>query len=112
MSGEEKAAQIGAAVTEYQDAKVNAAHIDKKISMVADAFYVAAEALRNNRTMVDAPIIEADMLRFPYSKNPNCAQLLLNEAGLIKLLREREGAQQRLKKAHEEMTSLGITNLQ
>ena len=113
MSGEEKAAQIGLAVTEYQTAKVELAHVQKKVSTVADAYSIAADSMKNGgKSPMDRPHIEMNTVKFPYSRNPNCAPTLLNEAGVIALIRELESAEQRLKKADEEMKALGITNMQ
>jgi hypothetical protein len=112
MTGEEKAAQIGAAVQKYQDAKVCLAHLDRSVGAVAEAYTDCGESLKRNPPNDSSYSVENGKLKLTYAKSADQAELLLDEAGLIALLDEREQARIRLKAAGDEMKSHGITSLE
>ena len=111
MSGEEKAGQISEAVQEYEAAKVGLAHLKQKVSRVARTYRDCSEALSRDFPF-DRESIEEGILKLPYGRNQNSPAFLLDQTGLIALLREKEQAEARLKKASDAMKALEITNLE
>lgn len=117
MSEDEKNAQIGVAVSEYQAAKAEVGQVEKKVENVFLA-YRAAGALvdpHHGITPHGGPTIEEGKeekpprVRFGYESVD--ASLLLNEGDLIVLIRERDAARSRLAKAKQTMNTLGITGV-
>ena len=111
MNGNGKAAQIGAAVQEYQNAKIDLAHIKQIISRVADAMKECGESLVQD-FQLEKPLGKDESVNLPDGKYRSGLSLLVNRSGYLKLLREGNDALSRLKKASDEMKALGITNLE
>lgn len=109
MGEEEKAAQIGAAVTEYQAAKVECAHVDKKIESVSATYREAGAAMDKNRGSGSEPTITDTGIRFGYGNDRMDIRNLLNGSELFDLLQERDKARARVDKAKKAMNDLGIT---
>src|SRR5579862_267842 len=111
MNGNGKAAQIGAAVQEYQSAKVDLAHIKQIISRVADAMKECGDSLVRDFHL-EKCLREDESVNLPHGMNQKGTSLLVNKSGYLKLLREGNDALTRLKTASDAMKALGITNLE
>jgi hypothetical protein len=110
MSGEEKAAQVGTAVEEYQAAKVDLAHIERRAKEISEAFKRYAEALKEQGAMFRLRV-ENGRIKHPYGGEPK-ANLLMNESELIVFLAEWDAAIERKEHAAREMKALGITSVE
>jgi hypothetical protein len=111
MTADDKNAQIGAAVSEYQVAKVEAAHIEQKIDKVFLAYREAGNTMdRQNRTPQEPTLVDGK-IKFGWYTGKVSAADILNEADLAALIVERDKARKRLEDAKKVMTSLGITGL-
>jgi len=109
MSGDEKAAQIGNAVSEYQTAKIELAHIEKKIETIFETYRTVGACMDKSRGTVEPPKIKEGKLDLGWrSFDPGN---LLNSADLIAVIKERDTAQARLDDARREMRDLGITGV-
>lgn len=111
MSGGEKATQIGAAVQELQDAKVEVAHIEQKVAALAAIYGECATALKE-RPPFEILGIEHGKLKFKRSFTPVDLSRLLDEAGLYALIEERSKARLRQEKAAAAVRALGITTVE
>lgn len=113
MSGEEKAAQIGNAAIEYQAAKVELAHIEKKLLTIFSAYSTAGECLNKGKGTVELPRVRNGKLDFGQSwRAGNFDQAnLLNAADLILILKEHDESSDRLARAKREMVDLGIAGI-
>jgi hypothetical protein len=110
MSDLEKAQQIGEAVSEYQAAKVEAAHVEKKVEKVFHTYRQVGETMDTRRGTTYEPTIVNGKIQFGYSSFLNASDLL-NGDDLMKVLEERDQARKRLSEATKAMHSLGITGL-
>jgi hypothetical protein len=113
MSGDEKAEQIGRAVTEYQTAKVELAHLEQKIRKIGEAYTEVGQALSERSSMRDFKI-EGGHFHFLYrrTENENLAASLLNEQALVAVIIERDSARKRVSELRSRLNALGITNLE
>ncbi len=111
MNGDEKNAQIGEAVSEYQTAKIEVAHIEQKIDKVFLAYREAGNTMDRQHRTPQEPILVDGKIKFGwYTANVTAADIL-NEADLATLIVERDKARQRLKMAKDIMNKLGITGV-
>jgi tetrahydromethanopterin S-methyltransferase subunit G len=111
MSEDEKNAQIGAAVAEYQQAKIEVAHIEEKIDRIFKAYREAGGTMDKHRGTVSEPTLIDGKVKFGwYAPNVSAADIL-NETDLAVVIDERDKARKRLDEAHRKMRSLGITGL-
>jgi hypothetical protein len=110
MSGEEKAAQVGEAVLEYQSAKVAVAQLERKIATLADAYTNCANSLKR-RMPADEIKREGERLKFLHTDPAENGSRLLNDVGLLALLEDQEKAENRRQVASEAMRALGITSV-
>jgi len=111
MGEDEKLAQIGRAVQEYQDAKINLAHLDKKNGEIADVYILIGTLLGQQSSFNTAYLRDRQLRRMDGANIPQIGYLM-NTQDLIGFLSEREQARIRLKSAGEAMRALGITNLE
>ena len=111
MSGEEKKAQIGEAVTAYQAAKTECAHIDQKIDRVYSTYRTVGETMNKTRGSIEETLIKDGKLAFGYVSDRIDASFLLNASELTALILERDEARKRKDEAYLVMRDLGITNL-
>jgi hypothetical protein len=112
MGSDEKAAQVGEAVTEYQAAKVACAHIDLKIRKVFDLYLSAGNSMDWKSDKTFEPTITGDgKLKLGLFVHPGPYPELLNESELTVLVIERDAARSRLDQARKTMESLGITSV-
>jgi hypothetical protein len=111
MSGEEKAAQIGIAVTEYQTAKVELAHLEKILETIFKTYLDLGSCMDRSRGSVERPRIKDGKLSFGWRAHDFDPTNLLNAEDLMKVLREQETAQARFDAAKKTLTDLGITGL-
>jgi hypothetical protein len=109
MSDEERAAQIGNAASECQAAKIELAHIQRKLTAVFTAYSSLGACLNTH----DLPSVRNGKLELGESwRNHNFnPDNLLSKADLILVLEEHKKANIRLDKARQEMADLGITSL-
>ena len=110
MSDEEKAIQIGKAVTECQEAKINLAQIEHKVKQVAEAYKEAARSFEIPPSSGEPQVVNG-RVEFLYLRDKGTADLLMNGAELAELLKERDSARSRVEAAANLLTSLGITTL-
>ena len=87
MSEDDKQAQVGAAVMEYQAAKLNLAHVERGMQAVASAYRAFGNALENDRDRIK---IVDDFPSIEYSTESS--NRLMNGAELAKLVNERNAA--------------------
>ena len=109
MSGEEKAAQVGEAVQNYQAAKVEHAHIQTKIKKVFTAYIEAGRSMDERQGTTMEPKLVNGKLQLGYGRE-NPADLM-NEKELTALIEERDKARSALNQARETMNALGITGV-
>jgi UDP-N-acetylglucosamine enolpyruvyl transferase len=107
MSDEEKQLQIAAAVTAYQAAKIECAHIDKKIGQICQVFRQVGDSMLRGGT---EPKLVDGKLHFSYDRGEFAASLM-NEAEFTALIVVRDAARKRLSDAKQMMESLGLGNL-
>jgi hypothetical protein len=111
MSEDEKNAQIGAAVSEYQAAKIALAHIEKKIEKVFWAYREVGRTMDKSHGTISEPKLENGTLKFGlYGSNLDASDIL-NATDLAAVVAERDQARMRLRIAAESMTSLGINGV-
>ena len=111
MSDDEKNAQIGAAVSEFQKAKVHLGHIEKRITDVFRAYREVGATMDSDQSTPSEPQLENGRVKFGgYAASVNPTDIL-NEKDLASLLAERDRARARLKEAGRVMQSLGVTDL-
>lgn len=111
MSGDEKNAQIGAAVSEYQAAKVEVARVEQKVERVFKAYRDAGGTMDRNHGSTSEPTLENGKVKFGWSNDKIAATDILNVGDLAVLIEERDKARKRLKEAKQLMNSLGVTGL-
>jgi hypothetical protein len=111
MSGEEKAAQIGNAVSEYQTAKVELAHIEKRIETVFSTYLKAGASMDRSRGTPSPPRFKDEQLIIGWYGGDVHLNNLLNAEELAKIVRERDEAQARFIRAKKSMEALGITSV-
>lgn len=111
MSEDDKNAQIGASVSEYQKAKVHLGHIERRIMDVFRAYHEAGATMDSEQGTISEPQLENGRVRFGgYAANVNAADIL-NEKDLAVLLAERDHARARLKEATRILQNLGVSDL-
>ena len=113
MSDEEKKIQIADAVSEYQSAKVDTAHIERKLLSIFRAYRILGEHMNEDNGTVSIPIVRDGKLDIGNSwKEHKFSQSdLLNAADLIQVLNEHRQSCSRLERARGEMADLGINNV-
>ncbi|MHB1021368.1 MAG: hypothetical protein ACYC46_02050 [Acidobacteriaceae bacterium] len=111
MSDDEIAKQIGKAVMEYRDAKVDCSRIEARVEEVFRAYQFAGEQMDSKRGEKKEPslrdgkvIIGAEAFKFDASE-------LLNESDLASLLRERDAARERMSKARKDLDRKGMAEI-
>lgn len=113
MSGEEKIAQIGEAVTEYRDAKIACSHIELKSKKVFALYLSAGNSMDEQSGRCFEPTIAPEgKLKLGLFVHPGPYPELLNEAELTALVAERDEAQKRLKDKQAILESLGMSGIQ
>ena len=110
MGDDEKVLQVGLAVSEYQAAKVNCAHIDKKIDRVFRAYRAAGETMDVHSRRAEPKLIDGKV-KFDWCSYDVSTSDILNESDLAVLLAERDAARKRLEEAKNSMHSLGMTSV-
>jgi len=111
MTADDKNSQIGAAVSEYQSAKIEVARIEQRIETVFLAYREAGNTMdRQNRTPQEPTIVDGKIKFGWYTGKVSTADIL-NETDLKVLIEERDKARQRLKVAKDIMNNLGITGM-
>lgn len=111
MGEDDKNAQIGAAVSEFQKAKVHLGHIETRITDVFRAYREVGATMDSDQGTPSEPQLEHGRVKFGgYAANINASDIL-NERDLALLLAERDRARARLKEAGRVMQSLGVTDL-
>jgi hypothetical protein len=111
MTADDKNAQIGAAVSEYQGAKIEVAHIEQKIEHVFLAYREAGNTMDKAQRTPQEPTIVDGKVKFGWYTGKITAADLLNEKELIPLIMERDKARVRLEEAQKAMSRLGITGV-
>lgn len=113
MTTDEKAQQIGLAVSEYQAAKTDLAHLEQKVSQVGEVYKQVGESLANRSGMSDYKI-EGGSFQVLYGRTGKgpLTDLLLDEAHLVALIKERDEARTTVRKLREKLKSLGITSVE
>ena len=79
MSEDEKNAQIGAAVTEYQAAKVEVAHIEAKVEKVFEAYRDAGRTMDRHQGAINEPTLVEGKVKFGWYSTKVTASDILNE---------------------------------
>ena len=110
MSGDEKAKQIGNAVSECQTAKVELAHICQKLERVQAAYRDAGEKPNKSDPDLFRMRLISGKIRFGEGSVGSPSDLM-NESEFTGLLLEYDTARKRVKGAVETLHSLGITDL-
>ncbi len=110
MSDEEKTIQIGKAVTECQEAKINLAEVEHRVKRVAEAYKEAARSFETPPPSAEPQVVDG-RVEFLYLRDKGIADFLMNGAELAELLKERDSARSRVEAAAHLLTSLGITTL-
>jgi len=109
MSEEEKAQQIGVAVSELQVAKVERSHLEQKLERVLASYREAAKRLDKENYGRGVEITDGKVTFGGWSSaKPND---LMNESELAQFLLEFQASQIRVKKAIKVTQSLGITSV-
>ncbi|MGA9986244.1 MAG: hypothetical protein WA383_14565 [Terriglobales bacterium] len=111
MTADDKNAQIGAAVSDYQTAKVELAHIEQKIDKVFLAYREAGNTMDRYNKTPHEPTLENGRVKFAWYTKDVTAADILNEQDLAVLINERDTARVRLEHAKTIMTRLGITGV-
>lgn len=111
MSDAEKAAQIGNAVTEYQNAKTDLAHHEKKIETIFRNYMEVGACMDRSRGTIDPPRVKDGKLDLGWRGSKIDPSLLLNASELTKVVQERDEAQERFDRARRGLNDLGITGL-
>ena len=114
MSDEEKKAQIADAVSEYRAAKVDTAHVERKLLSIFRAYRFLGERVNEDEGTVYLPIVRGGKLDIGNSwKEQRFSQSdLLNSADLVQVLNEHSQSCSRLDRARRGMADLGIDNIQ
>src|SRR5690242_3563697 len=113
MSGDEKNAQIGAAVSEYQAAKVEVAHIEQKIARIFATYLSAGKSMDKQHGSIQEPkLYDGKLVMGWWGHEKLSTDDLLNAEALAGVIAERDKARQRLKAAKDKMENLGITGIQ
>lgn len=107
MSNDEKQLQIAAAVTEYQAAKIECAHVETKIAQICQVFRQVGDSMLRGGT---GPKLVDGKLHFSYDRG-ELASSLMNEGEFTALIVERDAARKRLSDAKLMMESLGLGGL-
>ncbi len=110
MTADDKNAQIGAAVTEYQAAKTELGHIRQRVEQVFKTYREIGNTMDSrNRSPVEPPTIVDGKLKFGWftPHEINTADLL-NETDLKALAVEYAKALQRVENAKATMGRLGV----
>lgn len=110
MSGDEKAKQIGNAVSECQTAKVEFAHIRQKLERVQAAYRDAGEKPNKADPDLFKMRLMSGKIRFGEGSIGSPSDLM-NESELTAFLLEYDVARKRVKKAVEMLQRLGITDV-
>lgn len=115
MTTDDKNAQIGAAVLEYQTAKAELGHLDQRIDHVFAVYREVGKTMdRHAHSPIEYPTIVDGKLKLGwlYSSMPMTLSTdLLNEKDLTALAQERDAARNRLEKAKAALDRLGVSNL-
>jgi hypothetical protein len=115
MTTEDKNAQIGAAVLEYQTAKAELGHLDQRIDHVFTVYREVGKTMdRHSHSPVEYPTIADGKLKLGWFYSNTKMDLstdLLNEKELISLVQERDEAHARLERAKAAMDRLGVSNI-
>jgi hypothetical protein len=111
MGEDEKAAQVGHAVQEYQAAKIECAHIDQKINKVAESYRLVGNAIGFSVAENRQPQIVDGKLKFEFPGVADHQLLLPNEPELTQLLIEREQSRAIRDDAKRRLNDLGIVGL-
>jgi hypothetical protein len=111
MSDDEKDAQIGRAVQEYQEAKINLAHLNRKRGLVIETYELFG-ALLAKPSAFNVQYLRDRQLRHADGSNISHVAHLMNASDLIALLTEIEEAAKRLKSASDAMKGLGLANIE
>lgn len=113
MGEDEKAQQIGRAVSEYQTAKVDCAHIEQKVKRIFDTYQAAGDSMdsRKGSGLGEARLENGKVKLAWWSPEKFSVSDLLNETDLAVVLAERDKARERLERAKKVMVSLGITGV-
>jgi hypothetical protein len=106
-----KARQIGGAVTEYQSAKIDAAHVQTKVERIFMTYRLIGETMNKKHGSTTEPKIKDGNIIFGYAGSSVSASDLLNEADLLILIQERDKARERLVDARKVLDDLGITGI-
>jgi predicted ATP-grasp superfamily ATP-dependent carboligase len=114
MSGDEKEQQIGRTVTEYQRAKVDLAHLEKKLKTVAEIYQEVSKAVLHPISGSGDYEVEDGKfkLRYALHENLNPADFILGHDALVALVGERDEAKKKADDLHAQLKSLGITSLE
>ncbi len=111
MNVEDITLQIGQAVCEYQAAKLEVARVESKVSSLFHLYRRIGASLKDAPDSRGEPKIINGKLAFPDPARECSASGLLDEAGLLALIHERDEARSRLWSARIKLQSLGITEL-
>ena len=111
MGEDEKNAQIGAAVSEYQQAKIEVAHIEQKIERIFAAYREAGRTMDKHHGSISEPQLVDGGVKFGWYAPNLSANDILNASDLAVVIGERDQARKRLKDATQKMNSLGITGV-
>ena len=111
MSNDEKNAQIGEAVSEYQAAKVDLAHIEEKIHRIFKAYREIGATMDKNRGTTFEPTLENGQIKFGYHPGQVNPADILNVNDLAMVIAERDKARQRLASVRDTLNRLGITGI-
>lgn len=113
MSDDEKKAQIADSVSEYQEAKVNTAHVERKLLSIFRAYRILGERVNEEKGTVSLPLVRDGKVDIGNSwKEQKFSQSdLLNAADLVQVLNEHRQCCSRLERARRGMADLGINSI-
>jgi hypothetical protein len=112
MSGDEKAMQVGQAVQAYQAAKIECAHIERKIDRVGAAYRVIGGFIGLQTPEAHQPRMAGEKLHLHSSaSDDDFFRFLLNEHELTELFAERDRLRSARDLARKAMNQLGIVGI-
>lgn len=106
MSGEEKAAQVGAAMLLLQEQKRELAHILEKIDKVTLAYRTFSSA--SSRWHVDGSNPEKVFLSHPSPEERDLGSYLMTQSQLAALVVERQQAEEALARTRAKLAGFGV----
>jgi len=113
MSNDETAKQIGKAVMEYRDAKIECSRIEAKIDELFEAYRYAGEQMdprRENEARCEPAVKDGKVIIGP-ERIKFDASAILSGAELVPVVSERDAARERLQTARKALDRLGMSDI-